>query len=142
MSGVGERVRDVALSLLDVPFRLHGRSAETGVDCVGLALLCVREAGVVVPDPPAYRMRTGGMAAAPGWLRRAGFVPGEGGRWPGDLVIVRVSALQLHLVIDAGDSAVHAHAGLGRVVRSPWPEGDAGGWTEVSRWRLDIPMER
>lgn len=127
---MGERVRRAALALVGVPFRLHGRSAETGVDCVGLALLAFREAGVELPDPPPYRLRTGAMPGAPAWLAASGFAP-TSGRASGDLAVVRVGPLQLHLLIDAGDGAVHAHAGLGRVVCSPWP----GEWAELSRWR-------
>ncbi|HEX7856710.1 MAG TPA: peptidoglycan endopeptidase [Sphingobium sp.] len=137
MLTLGERICDAAIDLVGTAFRLHGRRADTGVDCVGLALLSVTGAGVVVPDPPAYRMRTGIAPMAPGWLHRAGFVEGQGRR-AGDLVIVRVSALQLHLLVDAVDSVVHAHAGLGRVVRSPFPED----WTELSRWRLETPSSR
>ncbi|MFT3967886.1 MAG: peptidoglycan endopeptidase [Sphingobium sp.] len=135
MADGGARVRDAALRLVGVPFRLHGRSVETGVDCVGLALLSLRGAGFAVPDPPPYRMRTGSLPVSPGWLRSAGLVEGRGRR-PGDLSIVQVSPIQIHLMIDAGDGAVHAHAGLGRVVRAPWP----GNWPELARWRPASPQ--
>jgi cell wall-associated NlpC family hydrolase len=131
MERLGEAIRGAALALVGVPFRLHGRSAATGVDCVGLALLAVRGAGVTIPEPPPYRLRTAHAPTAPCWLSAAGFVEADDRR-PGDLAIVRVGALQLHLLIDAGDGAVHAHAGLGRVVHSPWP----ADWAELSRWRM------
>lgn len=120
-----------ALRLLDVPFCLYGRD-RAGVDCVGLALLALRGAGVVVPDPPPYRLRAGAAPMAAEWMRRAGLVRAEGRR-AGDLALLRVSALQPHLVVDLGDAVVHAHAGLGRVVRAGWPED----WPEFSRWRLE-----
>lgn len=126
----GSAISDAAIALIGTPFRLHGRSAERGVDCVGLALLSVRGAGLTVPDPPAYRLRAGDAPMVPRWMQAAGFAQAVGQR-PGDLVIVRVSMLQPHLMIDAGDSIIHAHAGLGRVVRvSALPD-----WPLLSRWR-------
>jgi len=131
----GESIAAAALALIGVPFRLHGRSAATGLDCVGLALVSLRGAGASVPDPPPYRLRAGAAPMVPGWMARAGLVPGEG-RCAGDLVLLRVSALQPHLVVDLGEGFVHAHAGLGRVVRV----GVLPDWPEISRWR--VPTER
>jgi cell wall-associated NlpC family hydrolase len=131
---IGEAVRDAAIAMVGVPFRLHGRCVQSGVDCVGLALLSLRSAGVSVPDPPPYRLRAGAAPMAAGWMAAAGFVVDEGRR-PGDLVIVRINALQPHLLVDVMDSVVHAHAGIGRVVRVPLPPE----WAELSRWRLERP---
>ena len=89
---MGERIAAAALALVGVPFRLHGRSATTGLDCVGLALVSLRGANASVPDPPPYRLRAGAAPMVPGWMARAGLVPGEG-RCAGDLVLLRVSAL-------------------------------------------------
>ncbi|HEX7820329.1 MAG TPA: peptidoglycan endopeptidase [Sphingobium sp.] len=126
----GEAICRAAIALIGTPFRLHGRCATRGVDCVGLALLSLRGAGMNVPEPPPYRLRAGAAPMAAGWMRTAGF--GEGaGRQPGDLVIVRVSALQPHLLIDAGETVIHAHAGIGRVVRTAMPPE----WPELARWR-------
>jgi murein DD-endopeptidase / murein LD-carboxypeptidase len=128
---MGEYVAAAALGLLGAPFRLYGRSAVTGMDCVGLALLSLRGAGVIVPDPPPYRLRAGAAPMVPGWMCRAGLVASEG-RSVGDLVLLRVGALQPHLVVELGDGIVHAHAGLGRVVRmAAMPD-----WPEISRWRV------
>ncbi len=133
MTGVaGDAICRAAVALVGTPFRLHGRCAETGVDCVGLTLLSLRGAGLIVPDPPAYRLRAGAAPMVPGWMARAGFGPGEG-RCPGDLVIVRVGALQPHMLIDAGDSIIHAHAGIGRVVCVAFPDD----WPVLSRWRRE-----
>lgn len=126
----GDAIYRAASALIGTPFRLHGRCAETGVDCVGLALLALRGAGLQVPEPPPYRVRAGAAPMAAGWMQIAGFIQGDSRR-PGDLVIVRVSMLQPHLLIDAGDSIIHAHAGIGRVVRMPMP----ADWPELSRWR-------
>lgn len=135
MTSLGERIAARALALGGVPFRLYGRSAETGVDCVGLVLLSLRGAGMVVDDPPPYRLRAGDAPMTAGWMRRAGFAPGVG-RQAGDLVLVRVSALQPHLLIDLGASVVHAHGGLGRVVEMALP----AEWAELERWRAISTM--
>lgn len=128
---IGEAICRAALTLVGTPFRAHGRCAETGVDCVGLALLSVRAAGVTIPDPPAYRLRAAAAPMVPGWMQDAGFVAGAG-RQTGDVVIVRVSPLQPHVLIDAGGDMVHAYAGLGRVVHMPLPPE----WPILTRWRI------
>lgn len=128
---MGEAIGAAALALVGVPFRLYGRRAETGIDCVGLALLALRGAGIGVPEPPAYRLRAGEAPMAAAWMARAGLVPGMG-RACGDLVIVRVGPLQPHLLVDLGETVVHAHAGIGRVVRMAMP----GDWAEMARWRF------
>jgi lipoprotein Spr len=129
---VGEKIVAAARTLVGTPFRLHGRSPSSGVDCVGLALLSVRTAGVHVEEPPPYRLHAGPTPPVERWMREAGFVAAHGGG-AGDIVLVRISALQPHLVIDAGDGVIHAHAGLGRVVIMPMP----AEWRELSRWRYD-----
>ena len=58
---VGEQVAAEAIGLLGVPFRLRGRFAGTGLDCVGLVLLALRRAGVKAAEPPGYALR--GMEA-------------------------------------------------------------------------------
>lgn len=128
---MGERTVAAALGLAGTPFRLHGRSRETGVDCVGLALLSVRAAGLRVAEPPPYRLRAGPSPVISGWMRQAGFVAAQRPS-PGDIVVARISALQPHLVIDDGDRVIHAHAGLGRVVIMPMP----AEWIELSRWQI------
>lgn len=126
---VGARIVAAALALVGTPFRLHGRGA-AGVDCVGLALLSVRGAGLAVPEPPPYRLRAGAAGQAGAWMARAGFAVAERPR-PGDIILAQVSALQPHLMIEGVDAVVHAHAGIGRVVCMPMPDG----WTVAARWR-------
>jgi len=129
-----EQVVAAARDLVGVRFRLHGRSAEAGVDCVGLAAMTFGRAG-----PRGYGLRSGDEARARAWLAQAGFVAVERGQ-AGDLVLVRPGPLQLHLMIRTPAGHVHAHAGLGRVVEtpgpSPWPV--VGHWrmTEEGTWRL------
>jgi lipoprotein Spr len=128
----GDRIVAAARTLVGTPFRLHGRSPASGVDCVGLALLSVRRAGLHAEEPPPYRLHAGPTPPVEIWMHAAGFVAPRLA-CAGDIVLVRISALQPHLVIDAGDGVIHAHAGLGRVVIMPMP----AEWRELSRWRYD-----
>lgn len=114
-----------ARALVGVPFRLHGRRPERGLDCVGLAALVL---GRVAPE--GYGLRSGDEARARDWLRAAGLRPVEASRC-GDLALVRPGPLQLHLMIVVPGGHVHAHAGLGHVVEMP---GDSP-WPVIGYWR-------
>jgi len=120
----GDRIASAALALVGAPFRLHGRSAETGVDCVGLALLSAQRAGHRGAAPEHYGLRGGDAALFAGWLRAAGLRPVRSGR-AGDFVLVRAGPAQAHMMVAVPGGHVHAHAGLRRVVEmpgeSPWP---------------------
>ena len=126
-----ERISAQALALVGAPFRLHGRSAETGLDCVGLVALAVARAGVRVDALPGYALRGMGLASAARGLELAGFapVPRAG---VGDVLLADSGPMQLHLMIVAEGGIVHAHAGLGRVVLMPAPSP----WPLLGQWRL------
>ena len=113
----------LARGLVGAPFRPQGRDADTGLDCIGLAILAFG-----IPNSEVrrdYRLRGGSLdelnAELSKHFRRIGFRQ----RKPGDLLVCRVSADQVHLAIDCGRSFVHAHAGLRRVAETPgappWP---------------------
>jgi len=137
MSHIGHRIAGEARALVGVPFRLHGRCAETGLDCVGLAALAVKRAGHECVVPEHYGLRGGDVARFGGWLRAAGFSPvTEVG--PGDLVLARAGVAQFHLMVRVAGGFVHAHAGLRRVVETP---GDAP-WPAVGVWRLRVNQLR
>ncbi|HKY80361.1 MAG TPA: peptidoglycan endopeptidase [Sphingobium sp.] len=129
---VADRIVAAARDLVGVPFRLHGRSAEQGVDCVGLAAMALGRAGHCGQAPRGYGLRSGDEARARGWLGEAGLRPVEAPR-PGDLALVRPGPLQLHLMIVAQGGHVHAHAGLGRVVEMPGPSP----WPVIGHWRTE-----
>lgn len=110
-------VEAAARALIGVRFRLHGRDAVHGLDCVGLVALATgREA------PTGYGWRSGdeGQVAA---LLDAVFA--RGGDAPGAVMLLRAGPGQLHLAIRVSDGIVHADAGLRRVVWRPgvppWP---------------------
>lgn len=130
MTSLGEQIAGEALALLGIPFRLRGRSTETGLDCVGLVMLALRGAGILVEEPPTYGLRGTGPGRAEALLLRAGLSPAEA-EAPGDVLLVESGPMQLHLMIRAGGGHVHAHAGLGRVVLMPPPLC----WPLVGIWR-------
>ncbi len=111
-----------ARALLGVPFRLHGRTAETGLDCVGLvAVAHDRTDGV----PNGYAMRGGPPdhweALLDKLLVRATSDTPE----PGDVILMQVSPAQFHCGLWTGSSVIHADIRLRRVVETPglplWP---------------------
>lgn len=130
---MNERIAAQALDLIGVPFRLHGRSRTTGLDCVGLAALAAERAGVRVMRLPAYQLRGMSLASAEAALRSAGFEPVEDAE-QGDLLIAQSGPMQLHLMIQTCRGLVHADAGLRRVVLMPLPSP----WPILGRWRLSI----
>jgi hypothetical protein len=110
-------VEAAARALVGVRFRLHGRDAVHGVDCIGLVALATGRAA-----PTGYGWRSGdeGRVAT---LLDAAFARGEDG--PGAVLLLRPGPGQLHLAIRVSDGIVHADAGLRRVAwrpgAPPWP---------------------
>lgn len=113
MSGVEAAAR----ALLGVRFRLHGRSREHGLDCVGLVAVATGRAA-----PTGYGWRSGDEARAAALLD-AQFPRGDDA--PGAVLLLRAGPGQLHLAIRVSDGIVHADAGLARVAwrpgAPPWP---------------------
>jgi len=130
-----DRIASEALALLGVPFRLHGRSVATGLDCVGLVALAAERAGLHRPALPAYRLRGTGRAKAEQALLRCGLARVVDARG-GDVLLVESGPMQLHLMIRAGEGFVHAHAGLGRVVLTPAPPASPAPWPLLGSWRF------
>lgn len=126
----GERIAAEALALVGVPFRLHGQTESSGLDCVGLAALAMQRAGAIPGVLPAYRIRGMGLARVEALLRAAGLKPAADNR-PGDIIVCESGPMQLHLMISTNEGCVHAHAGLGRVVLMPAP----GPWPLLGQWR-------
>lgn len=132
----GERLALAAGGLVGVRFRLHGRDPGTGLDCVGLIAASLAACGRIAAVPSGYGLRN---AAITGWIgcaARSGLVPATGGVRPGDVVLTCPGPGQHHLMIAAdAASVIHAHAGLGRVVRQSLP----ARFAPCARWRLPDP---
>lgn len=120
-------IAEMALQLCGTDFRLHGRDAEYGLDCIGLAAQCLGAADVACAVPTGYSIRAGSAEQITEVMTRAGFaaLPRDEPLCEGDIILVRPSPIQWHLMIKAGGGFVHAHAGLGQVVftlgAAPWP---------------------
>ncbi len=112
---------------LGVPFRLHGRDPATGLDCVGLVASAT---GVQAGIPTGYALRGGCSGRISAMID--GFAARRwGAMQPGDAVLMAVGHAQFHLGIWSGESLIHAHAGLRRVVETPGgPEGAV-----IAAWR-------
>lgn len=111
-----------ARALIGVPFRLHGRAPELGLDCVGLVAVAYRLTGDV---PTGYGLRSRDLAHWERIIRARGFARRHV-RWRrGDLLLVCPGPAQIHLGVWTGASLIHADAGLGRIVETPgiprWP---------------------
>ncbi len=133
MSDEGEALAAAAMRLVGAPFRLHGRDAATGLDCVGVALAALAAIGRPSAGLGGYRLRQVDAAPFLGAAAHAGLSEVAGAPEPGDLLLVRVGPAQRHIVIAGPDGAfVHAHAGLRRVVASPPPLP----WPIERHWRL------
>jgi len=67
------------------------------------------------------------------FAHRAGFIDVSGDVWTGDVVMSQPGPAQQHLMIaESKEFVIHAHAGLGRVVRQPasFPR------NPLAHWRL------
>lgn len=126
MSGPGNAdglaLARAAAALIGAPFRLHGRDPATGVDCVGLVSAALDAIGRGAAAPYGYGLRNRDIGPALHFTARAGFVDASGPLLPGDLLLVQPGPLQHHLLIQGeSGAAIHAHAGLRRVVSTPAP---------------------
>jgi murein DD-endopeptidase / murein LD-carboxypeptidase len=116
-----DEVVERARSLIGVAFRVHGRSPETGLDCVGL-IVCAT--GTRYPVPSGYTLRNADEARWRTILNQHGARRAEGVQ-SGDVLFLQAGPAQFHLGIWTGESLIHADARLRRVVElpgaPPWP---------------------
>jgi len=128
-----DKIVAAARTLIGAPFRLHGRSADTGLDCIGLVALALERAGhrtVRALTPMAYSIRGGTVEAVSVGLRQAGLRSVRRAT-PGDLILIQAGVAQFHLMIASDCGHIHAHAGLGRVVEMP----GVSPLPVIGRWR-------
>ena len=126
----GMRIVERARALIGVRFRPQGRSAEQGLDCIGVvAMASGMDARRVRSD---YGLRT----ADPDQVNRdfddCGFLRmAPAAAEPGDVLLVRSGPMQLHVVMLTDLGYLHADASLRRVVEVP---GQLP-WSVLSAWR-------
>jgi hypothetical protein len=137
---IGDAAWAAALALIGTRFRLHGRDPANGLDCVGLVAAAYGAAGWPVTGvPQRYRLSGPSRRVAEEWLSACGARAVTDHVRAGDILLADMlpnmragEQVQLHLFLLGPGGAVHAHAGLRRVVLSPLPlPGRA-----LSRWRL------
>jgi cell wall-associated NlpC family hydrolase len=133
LADTGSRAAIVAAAQAAVGtrFRPQGRVANLGLDCVGVALLAARAAGVVLDAVPPYAIngdhgdRLDRVLAAIGCERVLTALPG-------DLLVVAPAPGRRHLAVVVPAGVIHAHAGLGRVVEGPLDPA----WIILGVWRF------
>ena len=132
----GERLAMAAAQHVGVPFKLHGRDPSYGLDCIGLVAASLEAIGRKPAVPQGYRLRNTSINR---WLydaKKSGFIETSGTIRAGDILLVRPGPAQHHLIIAvSGTEAIHAHAGLRRVVSSPL----ANELLIAKHWRLIVP---
>lgn len=135
------RIWDAAAALVGTRFRLHGRDAVTGLDCIGLAYLAHRHAGCAVGAvPDRYRLRGGTAPNVEAWCRAAGLRQvARDAVLPGDTIVGCMDPEQWHVLIAGPGAVAHAHAGLRRVVMTPvaGPLPAAIGAQSLTVWRAN-----
>jgi len=114
-------------------FRPHGRDPATGFDCLGLVLVAMADIGRPIRFPLRYALRNRDLGRFERLPAKAGFAEVEVPLEPGDVLLLETGPAQLHFAIIASEGgAIHAHAGLRRVVQTPFPLP----WPIVRQWRL------
>lgn len=133
MSDEGARLAEAAATFIGTPFRLHGRSRETGLDCIGLVAASLDIIGHRPVIPTGYALRNSQIDHFLNSVPESGLMPICRAPQPGDLLLVRPGPAQHHLLItENSNSFIHAHAGLRRVVRMPGPIA----WPIAQQWRV------
>lgn len=133
MTDLRTRFALAAEDLVGTQFRLHGRDLITGLDCVGVVLFALAQVGRPAINPVGYGLRNLDHGPYLRLFAKAGFTKCNSSISIGDVAQVSPGPGQLHLLVAAtnGDF-IHAHALLGRVVRTPPPLS----WPIQALWRL------
>lgn len=118
-------VASEALRLCGTRYRLHGRNAAHGIDCIGLCWLSLSAAGVCCDVPNGYALRGGNLRKVEQFMTDIGLARIVSSdeqplrQWKdGDIILTRPAPMQLHLLVGVAHGLVHAHAGLRKVVFS------------------------
>ena len=128
---VGAGISARAASHIGAPFRLHGRSAVGGFDCVGLAADALSHSCFNAPISSDYTLRGQFEQRIRSFFADPAFVQVSACK-PGDFLLVCPAPQQVHMMIVADGGFIHAHAGLRRVVLTPAPSP----WPVIGHWRF------
>lgn len=131
--GPRAQIADAALALVGSPFKLHGRNAEAGVDCIGVVDLALAMAGGQFDIPRDYALRGDYLGRISAFFDRSEFeIVSDRKIETGDILLGLPGLRQVHFLIATTNGTVHAHAGLRRVVFTPYP----APWPIVGHWRF------
>ena len=123
MSLAREAIAARAMGQIGTPFRLHGRTPDVAMDCVGL----VAHAIDCHKAPKNYSLKGMQLSEIVSYMDNIGLSPlcDSVDICNGDVAVVASSPRQFHLMVRAANGWVHSHAGLRKVVHSPgaspWP---------------------
>ena len=124
---MADRIVARARTLIGVPFRLHGRDAASGLDCVGLVALAFGRADGI---PTGYSLRGGSAESFIMMIAALSFARRRANPRAGDVLLMQAGPAQFHLGLWTGDSLIHADATLRRVVEMPGPPP----WVVIGAW--------
>lgn len=106
-----------ARALVGTRFRAQGRD-ENGLDCVGVIVATFGLSGDGVRRD--YRLRGDHRSEAEACLARHFRRVSPRQLRSGDVMLLEAASDQLHLAVRTDAGFVHAHAGIRRVVETPW----------------------
>lgn len=127
MGQAGAEIAARAQAQIGVAFKLHGRKAGLGLDCVGLTAHAMNIDGTLPPPPRSYHLRGKYMDQICTYMDTSGFtaLAADHEFARGDILLVQPGPCHQHLLIWVGGGFIHAHAGIRRVVFTPgtpaWP---------------------
>lgn len=126
------RLAKAAEALVGIPFRLHGRDPQTGLDCVGVVAAAMAATGRTAAFPTGYTLKRRSVAGLEVIAEALGYRKAAGPVRRDDVLMYCVGACQFHFGIAVNDTAaVHADAGLRRVICGNVPEN----WQLCGHWR-------
>lgn len=102
---------------IGTPFHHQGRTAGSGLDCIGLVVIGLRAAGILVRDKTDYGRRPDGKSLAEALLSH-GAVLVDAMR-AGDIVLFRYDGQPQHVALATSDTTmIHSFAPAGKVVET------------------------
>ncbi|MFQ3664940.1 MAG: hypothetical protein SNJ79_02730 [Sphingomonadaceae bacterium] len=127
-----QRIADAAMTYVGTPFRLQGRS-RSGLDCIGLIVLSLKDAGLLPGDYVQYGLRADKLdefvqrVEALGFRKLVDLHP-----LAGDILVARRTDGGLHFLLKAKAGLVESSMACRRVIVRPMVEGE----TWFALWRL------
>ena len=129
----GQKLAKAAAQFIGLRFQLHGRDPRQGLDCIGLVACSLEAVGCKPEAPSGYRLRNSNLRPWLNCAEQSGLTPINGAIESGDIILIKPGAGQYHLVIaENASSAIHAHAGIRKIVRQKIALGDL----KFRHWRL------